>query len=197
MAFVAKSRRLAKSSPTFLQNGFQNQQKNLQNSIKKSIKNQIRVFIVFYFQNGSKMIPKWDAKKWENLALATLGGQGEPPGAQRSPKAPKMKPRGAPRPPKWLPRGAQRPQNDAQATPRAATMEPKRPPRRSKDRRTSPAVGFTNFGGGANSKLVQPIADDARYPKDRPLNGGHRNPCANRSAAPNMKPRGATLSFAN
>ena len=109
------------------------------------------------------MMPTWDAKKWENLALATLGGQGEPPGAQRSPRAPKMKPREAPRPPKSLPRGAQRPQNDAQATPRAATMEPKRPPRR---RRTSPAVGFTNFGGGANSKLVHPIADDARHPKD-------------------------------
>ena len=47
--------------------------------------------------------------------------------------------------------------------------------RRSKDRRTSPAIGFTNFGGGATSKLVQPIADDARYSKDRqtsiPLGG--------------------------
>ena len=121
------------------------------------------------------MMPTWDAKKWENLALATLGGQGEPPGAQRSPRAPKMKPREAPRPPRWFPRGAHRVQNDAQVTPPSSHNGAQEASRRSKDRRTSPAVGFTNFGGGATSKLVQPIADDARHPKDRqtstPLGG--------------------------
>ena len=76
-------------------------------------------------------------------------------------------------------------QNGCHEEPKDPKMMPKRPPeqpqwsqeasRRSKDRRTSPAVGFTNLGGGGTSKLVQPIADDARHPKDRqtstPLGG--------------------------
>ena len=119
----------SKTNATSLQNGSQNQPKNLLKSGQKSMKNHIRFFIDFYLQNGPKMSPKWEGKKWENLALGTLGGQGGPP---RSPKGT----RGVPEPQKWSPRQPQTPKIDpkrspqtAQATPRAPKMKPKRPPR--------------------------------------------------------------------
>ena len=85
-------------------------QKNLLKSRQKSIKNHISFFIDFYLQNGAKMSPKWEGKKWENLALGTLGGQGGPP---RSPKGT----RGVPEPQKWSPRQPQTPKIDPKRSP--------------------------------------------------------------------------------
>ena len=93
-----------------LQNGSQNQPKNLLKSGQKSMKNHIRFFIDFYLQNGPKMSPKWEGKKWENLALSTLGGQGGP---QRAPKAPEEPPS---------------PKNEAQGNSQTPKMDPKRGP---------------------------------------------------------------------
>ena len=83
----------SKRNATSLQNCSQNQPKNLLKSRQKSMKNHIRFSIDFYLQNGSKMSPKSEGKKWENLALGTLGGQWGPP---KSPKGA----RGAPEPQK-------------------------------------------------------------------------------------------------
>ena len=96
-------------------------------SIWRRGRSKIRFLIDFYLQNGAKMSPKWEGKKWENLALGTLGGQGGPQRAPKAPEEPQSSKNEAQGPPKWIPRGAQRPQNGAQATPRAPKMEPKRP----------------------------------------------------------------------
>ena len=88
----------SKTNATSLQNGSKNQPKNLLKSRQQSTKNHIRFFIDFYLQNGAKMSPQWEGKKWENLVLGTLGGQGGPP---RTPKGT----RGALEPQKRSPRG--------------------------------------------------------------------------------------------
>ena len=127
---ASKSKTNAKS----LKNGSQHQPKNLLKSRQKSIKNHIRFFIDFYFQNGAKMSPKWEGKKWANLALGTLGGQGGPQGApkapedpqspknepQRSPQTPKMDPKSGPETPKWRPSDPPSSHNGAQDAPRLA-----------------------------------------------------------------------------
>ena len=114
-----------------LQNGSQNQPKNLLKSGQKSMKNHIRFFIDFYLQNGPKMSPKWEGKKWENLALGTLGGQGgpqrapKPPQEPQSPKneaqgssqTPKIEPKRCPESPKWCPSNPLSSQNGAQEAP--------------------------------------------------------------------------------
>ena len=69
-----------------------------------------QIFHRFLPQNGAKMSPKWEGKKWENLALGTLGGQR---GTRRAPKAPEE---------------PQSPKNEAQGSPQTPEMDPKRSP---------------------------------------------------------------------
>ena len=112
------------------------------------MKNHIRFFIDFYLQNGAKMSPKWEGKKWENLALGTLGGQGGPQRApkapeepqspkneaQGSPQTPKIDPKRCPETPKWCPSDPPSFQNGAQEAPRTSSRNVRKKPPRSNER---------------------------------------------------------------